>query len=293
MATRRSAVGAGRRKSRSSPAEVPILTAVDPHTKAPVAIFAGAKLLWVEPGLHKLVIGPTNAAPSRVRGMGLPAVVVTPVNNGEAHAVELIGAPGSGHCVGSRGGAIVLCSPAGGGDVLITAYAPAGRLIPPFNIELTPIDAASAESAAPLPSPLGLHLEVVLHIEREGDRRFSAEGWAGYVGSRRRIEAIAIRPLETISPSEVEYKAYAIGGRETPWISAGRFSGTRGQSLPLTGFAIRLAPHLRSDFDVIYRGAFFSSGIGTPVRNGEPCFALVRDDPLEAVEIKVVRRSGS
>jgi hypothetical protein len=291
MATRRSTTPVVRRKSASSAPDISPLRAVDPNTKAPVAIFAGAKLLWVEPGLHKLVVAPTNAALSRVRGMGLPAVVVTAINSGEG-SVELMGRSGSGNWIGNGGGTVVLRAPPGGGDILVTAYAPAGQLIPPLDIELSPIDAISDEPAETAP-PQSLRVEVILHIEREGDRRFLGEGWAGHVGSRRRIEAIAIRPQETISSSDIEYKAYAVGGRETPWVSGGRFSGTRGQSLPLTGFAIRLAPRLQPDFDVFYRGAFFSSGAGAPVRNGEPCAAPVRDDPIEAVEVKIIRRNGS
>lgn len=224
--------------------------------------------------------------------MSLPAVFVT-VPNSPSGEVELVGARGSGAWIGAEGGAVVLRAPAAGGRVLVTSYLPPGQAEAELDIELHPLDAASAAAATAIP-PAGstLRTEIVLHIEREGDRQFHAGGWAGRLGSRRRVEALAVRPLEAISHGEIEYKAYTTGGRETPWVSDGRLCGTRGQGLPLTGFAIRLAPHLRNGFDVIYRGAFFASGPTQAVSNGEPCFAPLRDDPLEAVEVRIVEHGS-
>ena len=71
-----------------------------------------------------------------------------------------------------------------------------------------------------------------------------------------------------------------------------RESGTRGQRLPLTGFAVRLAPQVSHRFDVLYEGAFFESGIAGPFRNGELCLPPLADDPLEAINVRVIRRSG-
>jgi hypothetical protein len=197
----------------------------------------------------------------------------------------LIGA-GSGEAwIGAAGGTVTLRAPASGGHVLLTSYSPQGEAAELADAELRPINAVAATAGG-----AALRAEIVLHIEREGDRQFTAGGWAGRLGSRRRIEALAVRPLEAISQAEVEYKVYGSGGRETPWVSDGRLCGTRGQGLPLTGFAVRLAPHLRDGFDVSYRGAFFASGPTSAVRNGEACFATIRDDPLEAVEIRIVER---
>jgi hypothetical protein len=60
--------------------------------------------------------------------------------------------------------------------------------------------------------------------------------------------------------------------------------------MPLTGFAIRLAPHARERFDIVYQGAFFDSGIVGPYRNGELCIPPVGDDPLEAINVRLTRR---
>jgi hypothetical protein len=257
---------------------------------SPIAIVAEARLLRVEPGLHSLTIAAARGAAREIAGMTLPAVFVTAPHSGTADAIELIGSRGGATWVDAAGGTVLLRAPAAGGQVLLTSYNPPGGVATPPDIELRPVDAMTAVPTAPGGPPL--RAEIVLHIEREGDRQFTTGGWAGRLGSRLRVEALAVRPLEAISRGEVEYKVYGTGGRETPWVSDGRLCGTRGQGQPLTGFAIRLAPHLRSGFDVIYRGAFFASGPAPAARNGEACFAVLRDDPLEAVEIRIVERGS-
>ncbi len=132
----------------------------------------------------------------------------------------------------------------------------------------------------------------MLHIEREGDRRFVAEGWVGNRGRRLRIEAFSIRPLEALASGDIEYKAFGPNGRETPWVTDAKLCGTRGRGMPLTGFAVRLAPHLRDRFDVVYEGSFFASGVAGPCRNGEPCMGKLFDDPLEAMHLRLIERGG-
>jgi hypothetical protein len=255
-----------------------------------VPIIAEAQLLRVEPGLHSLAIAATQGEARDVAGMILPTVFVAAPDAGREGAVELIGVPRGGAWIDAAGGTVTMRAPAAGGHILVTRYSPPDEAMPPLDIELRPVEAVTAALTAPGPPPL--RAEIVLHIEREGDRQFTAGGWAGRLGSRRRVEALAVRPLEAISHGEVEYKVYSTGNRETPWVSDGRLCGTRGQGLPLTGFAVRLAPHLRNGFDVVYRGAFFASGPAPAARNGEACFAPLRDDPLEAVEIRIVERGG-
>jgi hypothetical protein len=262
-----------------------------PRLPSTVTIASEAQLVRVEPGLHDLVIPASPEAARAVTGMSLPAVFIATPHSGTGDTVELIGARAGGIWIDAAGGVVSMRAPATGGYVLVTSYSPRGEAVRPLDIELHPVDAPA--TALNAPGGPALRVEIVLHIEREGDCQFTAGGWAGRLGSRRRIEALAVRPLEAISGGEVEYKVYGIGGRETPWVSDGRLCGTRGQGLPLTGFAVRLAPHLRDRFDVIYRGAFFASGPAPAARNGEACLAPLRDDPLEAVEIRIVERGGA
>jgi hypothetical protein len=131
----------------------------------------------------------------------------------------------------------------------------------------------------------------MLHIERQGDRRFPGRGWVGNRGQQLRVEAFSISPRGPLSDADIEYKAFGPGGRETRWVSDAMLCGTKGRGLPLTGFAVRLAPHLRDRFDVIYQGAFFKSGATEPRRNGEACLPAQHDDVLEAINLRVVERA--
>ena len=40
-----------------------------------------------------------------------------------------------------------------------------------------------------------------------------------------------------------------------------------------------------------YNGAFFESGVAGPHRNGELCIPPITDDPLEAINVRLIRRS--
>jgi hypothetical protein len=47
---------------------------------------------------------------------------------------------------------------------------------------------------------------------------------------------------------------------------------------------------LADRFEVTYQGSFFASGISGVQRNGEPCRSATADDPLEAINIRLVGR---
>ena len=64
------------------------------------------------------------------------------------------------------------------------------------------------------------------------------------------------------------------------------------REVPLTGFAVRLAPNVDDRFDVLYQGAFFESGITGTYRNGVLCIPAIADDPLEAINVRVIRRAA-
>jgi hypothetical protein len=96
--------------------------------------------------------------------------------------------------------------------------------------------------------------------------------------------------LERLSPADMEFKGFLPNGTETQWVRGGVLCGTRGRRLPLTGFAVRVVPHLADRFEVTYQGSFFMSGISAVHRNGEPCRAQTGDDPLEAMSVRLVER---
>jgi hypothetical protein len=222
-------------------------------------------------------------------------VSAPPGNDGRG--VEIINTSGRAETwLGHEGGMVVVKAPPGGGHVFVTAYGPPAQAAPVPDIDVRRLDrrrsnGAAARSVKAADEPEEIPTEVVLHIERQGDRRFPGKGWVGNRGSKLRIEAFSIRPIDTLMARDIEFKVLGPSRRQTPWVTDAKLCGTRGQGMPLTGFAIRMAPHLADRFDVIYQGAFFESGIVGPNRNGELCVAPLADDPLAAISVRVVRRT--
>ena len=199
------------------------------------------------------------------------------------------------------GGTVIVKSPVGGAHVLVTAYGLPARALSVPDIHVRRLDRPRSNGAAPRsPDPAGypanepeeIRSEIVLHVERLGDGRFPGEGWAGNRGKKLRVEAFSIRPVDTLLARDIEFKALGPKGRQTPWVTDAKLCGTRGQGLPLTGFAIRLAPHVAERFEVVYHGSFFESGIVGPHRDGELCIPPINDDPLEAINVRLIRRSS-
>ncbi len=262
------------------------------------SIRVGASILHLDQGLYALSVAATAAVTGEHSGMVLPAVHISRSPSDQASGVEIIASTAnSGSWLGSEGGTVVIKAPLRGGSVLITTYEPRGEAGSSREVAVRRVDPPVPELIAPAadePAPVllthDIKMEILLHIEGIGDRRMSAGGWVGNSGKKLRIEAFSIYPFERLAPSEIEYKAYGPNGRETPWIGGGKLCGTRGRSLPLTGFAIRLAARQRDRFEIEYQGAFFESGFSGLFRDGEACMARITDDPLEAINVRLLGR---
>jgi len=75
--------------------------------------------------------------------------------------------------------------------------------------------------------------------------------------------------MDRFEAGDIEYKGLTGSGFETPWMSDEKMCGTKGMSVPLVGFAVRLKPGPKTGaYDCEYSG-FFKSGITIgPLRNG-------------------------
>lgn len=148
--------------------------------------------------------------------------------------------------------------------------------------------AAVAAVAAARPS---LKLQVAAHIRTRGDMNFADGAWAGRVAEGLWIESFAVRPLERFGEQDIEYKGLTASGFETPWVTDARMCGTKGMSTPLVGFAVRLRPGAEAAaYDCEYSGYFRSGTVVGPLRNGAPCRSTHANDPLEGIQLHIVRR---
>jgi len=271
-------------------------------------VSAAAQPITVGPGLYLFRV--RSATPTASAGrtdLILPAVNLTVLPDSSAGNVEFMSAPGG------NGGwlrhptdlVVARVAERAATLLLISLRAPDGPLLSieverldkhetpamPGAIVAAADDARSSTPTSELPSPPGLRAELSLHIQRRGDRLFTTPAWAGFRGERVWIESFSISQLEFIGADQIEYKGLTATGYETPWLSKGVACGTCGKSMPLLGFAIRLKPQSGSrPFDCEYTGAFLSGTIIGPCRNGAPCVSTQSDDPLEAIQLRIVER---
>jgi hypothetical protein len=271
-------------------------------------ITASTKLLELAHGLYGLSIGEIKGDRRELAGLMTPATHITSFPGEGLVGIEVFAASaGPAGWLGPGGGTVGIKIPSDRGHVLITTYRLADQEAVPLEIQIVRIDrsvqkmpaAASGREISPGEQRTAraaeepaqdVKMEIVLHVERMGDCRFAGGEWIGSRDQGRRIEAFSIRPLDKLATTDIEYKAYGPGGRETPWVTAATLCGTRGQGIPLTGFAVRLGSQPSERFDVVYEGAFMESGVVGPRRNGEPCVPSRTDDRLEAVKIRVIER---
>lgn len=284
--------------TRDSPAIKPGITASVRLLSLP----AGLHLFSVPAGTSRLA-GPSPGAGS----WSLPAALVAPGPGVSGKQVEFVAGPsGEGSWLLSPGDLLVCRVLTTAATVVLTSLqAPDGSEL---DVQVRALDGragAASDAAAPVAAPTqmprdprertataALALQVAAHIRTRGDITFTNMSWAGRVAPGLWIEAFSVKPTEQLLPQEVEYKGFTGSGFETPWITDAKMCGTRGMSVPLVGFAVRLKPGAATaDYDCEYSG-YFQSGVTVgPVRNGAPCRSTVANDPLEGLQIRFIPSS--
>lgn len=276
-------------------------------------IKATAQTLTLAPGFYSLIVtgGGGAAAPGE---LPLPSVQLAAAPNSPAGvAVEMISSV-PGNWLAKPGDTIVIKVTGGTANVLLSSYKHIDRTNALLSLQFARIDdvpgaAAQPSPAAPMaaapvavaPAPVAAPVaavrapraEILAHIQRQGDLRFTDSKWAGAVGQRLWIEAFSITPVEGLSPEDIEYKGLTANGWETPWITGGNMCGSRGLGTPLIGFSIRLRGAAAERFECIYEGAFVSGYRSSVGQNGSPCRSDAIGDPLEAILLRLVEKQGA
>ncbi len=174
------------------------------------------------------------------------------------------------------------------------AAAPTESADRPVKLAAAAAEAAAptaASAAAPEGDSLAVPLQIKTHIRSRGDVNFADAPWAGRVAPGLWIESFSVQPLKNLTAADIEYKGLTGTGFETPWLSDDQICGTKGMSVPLVGFAMRLKPGAATAaYDCEYSGYYRSGVTVGPLRNGAPCRSTVANDPLEGIQIRIVRR---
>ncbi len=262
-------------------------------------------MLRVDEGLYALRVGALPGNLGEIAGMVVPVAHVSAPFVEDGNGVEIVASfPRRGPWLDKEGGTVILRSPIGGGLVIVTVYGDSEQQASELSLDLRRLDGpevhvdqtgpavarATGGSVAAATEARDVPTEILLHIERAGDRLFPGRGWVGALGRRIRIEAFSVRPLERLAPTDIEMKGFLPNGGETPWVPGGVLCGTRGRGLPLTGFAVRVVPQQAERFDVVYQGSFFAGGISQLHQSGAPCRSATADDPLEAINLRLTER---
>jgi len=285
---------------------------------------ASLQVLPLPPGLYLFAVKAATPVVAGAAGeLSLPAVHVGLGPGVPTEAVEFVGGPSThGGWLFAKGDLLVTKVKGTGATLVLTSVrAPGGEVlsikverlearaeadlgqqtdggIPQQQTSGDRVTAGNPRTAkSPGVSALDdstVRLAIAAHLRTRGDMVFSAVPWAGRVAPGLWIESFSVRPLERFGAEEIEYKALTGSGFETPWISEDKMCGTKGMFTPLLGFAIRLKPSpAAAAFDCEYSG-YFASGLTVgPVRNGVPCRSSVASDPLEGIQVRLVKRSAT
>lgn len=258
----------------------------------PAQISATVQAVTLRAGFYAVTVrqGGQPAVPGR---LSLPAIqLVVPPDGVSSGAVEILSShPGAWL---TRVGDTVLLKVTEEASVLMTSYKNALAGGGSLDVEVQRIDAVGPASEAGISTAniqgafVSPKVNVLAHIQMEGDQTFSGGGWAGARGANRWMEAIGVMPVEGLTAGDIEYKAVNGGGVETSWTSGGTLCGSWGQGMPLVGFAVRLRGAAAERFDCVYEGEFVGGSRSGPCRNGMICRSDVLGAPLEALLLSFV-----
>jgi GT2 family glycosyltransferase len=265
------------------------------------SLSSSVQVLPLPPGLYRFSV--TEAAPAPAAGnLRLPALHVGIAPGVPTAEVEFTAGTGThGGWLVTRSDVLTVRVLGTGSTLLLTSVRQTGGAVISVKVErvgeagdapvVSPGNGALVATVVGKKRAAGLSVKVAAHIRARGDMSFVDVDWAGRVAPGLWIESFSIQPLRHIEAADIEYKALTGGGFETPWLSDDRMCGTRGLSTPLLGFAIRLKPRVTAYYDVEYSG-YFQSGLTIgPVRNGAPCRSSVAGDPLEGIQIRLLKRA--
>jgi hypothetical protein len=318
--------------SRPDPGDVPTMQEKKgtPSMKPPAdqldeGLSASLQVLPLVPGLYLFSV--TAAPPAGGRSDGalrLPAMHVGLGPGVRPEHVEFVAGPGTeGAWLFARGDVLVAKVNAAGATLVLTSVRAATGDVLSIEVErlearlqtsrmpaaldkaavnLLGAGAQMPDSRAPeAPNPRAtppraddgtIPLQIKTHMRSRGDMSFTDAPWAGRVAPGLWMEAFSLQPLDTLGAHHIEYKGLTGTGFETPWLSDDQNCGTKGMSVPLVGFAVRLRSSPETaPYECEYSGYFQSGTVVGPLRNGAPCRSTVANDPLEGVQIRLVKRA--
>ena len=230
-------------------------------------------LMTLEAGLYCIVQNPSRAAES---ASGLPGVRVSPppgpLGRPEAVSIRTFRDDGWLHGAGDAALVRVVNGPA---QVLVTVYqSPNADSASAPNLQVVRLLEAGGRQPAPAAVPAAPQVvDVLAHVQGQGDIGGQLGSWIGEPGSKRWVEGFAIAPTSGISADDIEYQAVLGRGWMSPWVEGGQFCGSRGMALPILGLRVRLRGASVATHECSYSASFVDGTSIGPVAAGEACEA--------------------
>ncbi|SEP92383.1 hypothetical protein SAMN04488038_102224 [Solimonas aquatica] len=258
-----------------------------------VPLHAATQAVPFPAGVYRFSVRTASPVVEGTAATPFPALLVAAAPLTPPGAVEFVGNTAAVAAWLCNVGDIVVAKIGAKGATLILSSLRTAADTQAFDIKVEQINDSTSPALPSTAAGATLKLRVALHLRGQGEARFTESEWAGRAGSGAWIEAMSVVPLEALSAADIECKGLAANGFETPWLSDGAVCGTKGGGVPLIGFALRLKPAASAEYDCEY-SAYFRSGITVgPLRNGVPCRSRTNGDPLEAVQIRIVKRTAA
>jgi GT2 family glycosyltransferase/glycosyltransferase involved in cell wall biosynthesis len=261
---------------------------------------SSAEVLKLPEGIYSFTVGEGGPHRDLSESLALPALQVG-VAPGSIGGVEfLTGSSTEERWLAYKTDLVVLRISGGDGSILLTSLQTQESGSLAVNVErltarassLATLDLASLDEDDLLAQRQAfdsLDVRLMAHIRYVGDLDFAA-GCAGWAGQQLWIEGFAVAGPGDLPPNSIEYRGVAANGLQTPWLSGQALCGSRGEGMPLLGFAVRLKPALSERYTCVYDGRFLSGTRVGPFENGELCSSDLPGDPLEAIELRIVQR---
>jgi Clostridial hydrophobic W len=249
---------------------------VEPVENRVTELKVSGHLMTLEAGVFCVFQPPGSPAPGR---NGLPGVRISlppgPLRRPDAVTIRTFREDG---WLNAHDGAALIRVTAGPAQVLVTVYQSPGaprEAAPRLQVLRLGPEASTmpgpAEGVTNLTQGTSPDTEVVAHIQRTGDVVGTIGDWIGIRGSRLWIEGFAINPRSVVAADKIEYQAVLGRGWLSPWISGGRFCGSRGMALPLLGLRIRLTGEAEQTHEAVVSATFVDGSMAGPVPGGEGC----------------------
>jgi hypothetical protein len=253
------------------------------------------RLMTLEAGLYCIVQNPSRAAET---ASGLPGVRLSlpPGLLGRPEAVSICSFREDGWLAGSGDAALVRVT-GGPAQVLVTVYQSlTADVTTAPNLQVVRLLESGGRQAVPaagaMPGQIApQEVDLLAHVQSQGDVGARLGSWIGERGSKRWIEGFAIAPASAVPADDVEYQAVLGRGWTSPWVEGGQFCGSRGMALPILGLRVRLRGATAETHECFYAATFVDGASVGPVPGGEACEAESLA-PVEAFTV-VIRPRGS